>query len=92
MPIPGVLEGTIDEELRKRVYVAVVAEHDPYGKVTPREIHWASGRRYEIDRVLDVRRAASLRAGGQGTRYTVRIAGKETFLFDEDGRWFVEAK
>lgn len=23
-------------------------------------------------------------------RYTVRIEGKETYLFEEDGKWFIE--
>jgi len=36
--------------------------------------------------------AASLKAGGQGMRYTCRIAGKQVFLFCDDGRWFVEGK
>ena len=39
-----------------------------------------------------MRRAASLKAGGAGTRYTVRIGRSETYLFNEDGRWFVERR
>jgi hypothetical protein len=35
-------------------------------------------------------KAASTKVGGCGIRYTVRIEGKETYLFDEDGKWFVE--
>ena len=45
-----------------------------------------------MDRLLDVRRAAALKAGGHGLRYTVRILGRETYLFEDEGRWFVEAK
>ena len=55
-------------------------------------MEWEDGRRFEVDRLLDVRRAAALKAGGQGVRYTVRILGKETYLFEDEGRWFVEAK
>lgn len=47
---------------------------------------------FAVDRVLDVCRAASLKAGGQGIRYTCRIAGKITYLYFEDPQWFVEAK
>jgi hypothetical protein len=47
---------------------------------------------YEIDRILDVRPAASLKAGGAGIRYTCRIQGHETYIWLEDNRWFVEAK
>ena len=50
------------------------------------------GRRFPVERVLDVRRAAATKAGGQGIRYTCRILGHETYLFEDDGRWFVEEK
>ena len=52
-----------------------------------------NGRSYQIDRVLDIRRAASLKAGGVGRRYTCRICGKERYLWlEDDGKWFVESK
>ncbi|RPF47696.1 hypothetical protein EDD70_0495 [Hydrogenoanaerobacterium saccharovorans] len=77
----------------KRTYVDVTAKFDSSGNVTPLEIQWVDGRKFEVDRVLDVRPAASLKVGGQGIRYTCRILGHETYLFFEDNtRWFVEAK
>jgi len=78
--------------MARRVYVRVVAEFDEAGGVRPLSVAWEDGRRFEVDRVLDVRRAASTKAGGQGMRYTCRIMGRETYLFEDDGRWFVEAK
>ena len=78
--------------MARRAYVKVIASHDETGKVCPLEVEWEDGRRFEVDRLLDVRRAAALKAGGQGVRYTVRILGKETYLFEDEGRWFVEAK
>ena len=78
--------------MARRVYVNVIARHDEQGRVRPLEVEWEDGRRFEVDRLLDVRRAAALKAGGQGLRYTVRILGKETYLFEDEGRWFVEAK
>ena len=78
--------------MARRVYVNVIARHDEQGRVCPLEVEWEDGRRFEVDRLLDVRRAAALKAGGQGLRYTVRILGKETYLFEDEGRWFVEAK
>ena len=78
--------------MARRVYVNVIARHDEQGKVRPLEVDWEDGRRFEVDKLLDVRRAAALKAGGQGMRYTVRILGKETYLFEDEGRWFVEAK
>ena len=78
--------------MARRVYVNVIARHDEQGRVRPLEVEWEDGRRFGVDRMLDVRRAAALKAGGQGLRYTVRILGKETYLFEDEGRWFVEAK
>ena len=78
--------------MARRVYVNVIARHDEQGKVRPLEVEWEDGRRFGVDKLLDVRRAAALKAGGQGMRYTVRILGRETYLFEDEGRWFVEAK
>lgn len=56
-----------------------------------KEITWEDGRKYEITRVKDKRRAASTRAGGVGERYTCVVDGKEIFLFYEDkNMWFME--
>lgn len=78
--------------MAQRIYVKVVVEYSPEGKVRPLSVEWEDGRCFEVDRLLDVRRAASTRAGGQGMRYTVRIWGHETYLFEDEGRWFVEAR
>ena len=80
-------------EVRRKVYVAVQAEFSAEGKLMPTCIIWEDGTRFEIDRVKDCRRAASLRAGGAGIRYTVMICGGEHYLFyEENYKWFVEAK
>lgn len=75
----------------RKVYVNVTAEHCQDGKIRPLFIKWGDERVYSIDRVLDVRMAAALKAGGQGMRYTCRIRGKEVYLFCDEGRWFVES-
>jgi len=75
-----------------KVYVDVIAFFDKDGHLIPKTITWEDGHRYTIDKILDLRRAASLKAGGTGMRYTVRIHGRETFLFFEHNRWFVERK
>ncbi len=78
--------------MARKVFVEVTARFDAEGKITPLSLLWEDGTVYEIDRVLDIRRAASLKAGGIGIRYTVRINGKQSYLFYEEPRWFVEAK
>ena len=67
--------------MARKVFVEVTARFDTEGKITPLSLLWEDGTVYEIDRVLDVRRAASLKAGGMGIRYTVRINGKQSYLF-----------
>lgn len=74
---------------RKR-YVDVFARFDTDGKIIPIKITWHDGTVFYIDRVLYICRAASLKAGGAGIRYTCRINGKETYIFLEENRWFVE--
>ena len=75
-----------------RTYVTVMARFDEEGNVFPCSL-CLHGKTYVIDRVLCRRNAAALKCGGQGMRYTVRICGQETFLFqDEHQRWFVEEK
>lgn len=76
----------------RKVYVDVTLKQDKYGTIVPLSVTWEDGRKYEIDRVLDVRRAAATKVGGTGVRFTVRILGRETYLFDDGERWFVEAK
>ena len=73
-------------------YVSVTAIFDEDGNLLPINIVWEDGRKLPIDKVTDVRYAASLKAGGAGIRYTCQIGGKERYLFLEDQRWFVDAK
>ncbi|MCD8118614.1 MAG: hypothetical protein LUE29_03880 [Lachnospiraceae bacterium] len=56
-----------------KVYVDVVAEFTTDGQLKPKSIRWEDDRVYEIDRVKDMRRAASLKAGGIGMRYGERL-------------------
>ncbi len=76
----------------RKVFVDVVVKFTKDGQKIPLTVIWEDGKRFQIDKVTDVRRAASLKVGGQGMRYRCRINGKETFLWLEDDRWFVEAK
>lgn len=73
-------------------YVEVTAQFDVEGTIIPRVIQWDDGTKYEIDRIVDIRPAASLKAGGAGIRYTCRIHGREKYLWLEKTKWFVEAK
>lgn len=73
-------------------YISVTARFESDGKIIPEKINWEDGRTFYIDRITDIRPAASLKAGGAGIRYTCFLYGKQKYLFLEEKRWFVEAK
>ncbi len=75
-----------------KTYVSVIARFDTAGNIFPGVIIWEDGRRFSVDRVIDVRPCASLRCGGFGIRYTCRILGRETYIFLEENKWYVERK
>jgi hypothetical protein len=84
-----------------KVYVKVTAVFSSDGRLTPLSLTWEDGQEYKIDRILDIRPSAAMKAGGQGDRYTIRTCGKESYLFFEHspkmtdtnlGRWFVERR
>ncbi len=72
--------------------VKVVAEFSESGHLRPLSLTWPDGQSFTIDRVLDVRQAASLKVGGSGTRYTCRIMGREVYLFQDENCWFMEGR
>ena len=89
------------ENQSEKVYVQVNADFNPDGVMIPTSLIWEDGSKFEIDKVLDIRQAAAMKAGGQGDRYTIRVNGRESYLFFERcpsltgnviGRWFVERR
>ena len=84
-----------------KVYVAVKADFAADGTLLPRVITWEDGEKFAIDKIIDIRQAAAMKAGGQGDRYTIMVHGKQSYLFFERstnltgnniGRWFVERR
>lgn len=71
-------------------FVSVEAKFDTDGNLLPLCICWEDGRKFEIDRITDVRYAASLKSGGTGLRYTCRIRNQQRYLFLDNNRWFIE--
>ena len=84
-----------------KVYVRVMSITETDGRIIPKYLYWEDGLKYKIDKVSDVKQAASMKAGGCGDRYTIWVNGKQTYLFFERnasvtgnniGRWFVKRK
>lgn len=75
-----------------KVYVKVAATFSPAGQLRPIAFWWEDNRRYIIDDITDICRAASLKAGGTGIRYTCMVRGRKIYLFFEEDRWFIERR
>lgn len=76
-------------KLYKR-YIDVVTMIDKSGGIVPLMLVWDNGMKYQIDKVLEVRNAAS-QVGGCGVLYRCRVGGVERNLFFERNRWFIES-
>ena len=83
---------SVRRENPAKTYVKVRADHLLDGPVRPLMIRSEDGPIVRIDRVLDIRQAASLKAGGQGVRYICEAAGQQLALFFEDPYWFIETE
>ena len=58
-------------------YVKVRADHLLNGHVRPLMFRTEDGPAIRIDQIVDVRPAASLKAGGAGIRYICRVEDKQ---------------
>ncbi len=81
----------------QKQYVTVEIRHDKDGNIRPLSVTLVEAgeeQTFPIDRLKYICRAASTKVGGFGTRYTIMINGRGTFLFHEffedEGRWFME--
>ena len=74
-------------------YVSVLVEFNEVGCKKPKLIT-LNDKVYEVSKVVEVKNSASLKVGGIGERYKIKINNTETFLFyeRETERWFVELK
>lgn len=76
----------------QKQYVEVVVKFLIDGTKIPLSIKWITDEIFKIDKVLEVKNRASLKVGGFGERYLVKINGYETYLYFEFDKWFVERK
>lgn len=79
--------------MKEKIYVRVWSETDPEGNITPLSLEWTDGQRFQIDRILEKRRAAAQGVPFTSTpiRYTISLYGQRRLLFREEdtNRWFV---
>lgn len=60
--------------------------------VRSQQIIFAAGPIYNIEDVKGVKKVKTLSTFEIAKRYTVQIKGKETFLYEDCGKWFVEMR
>lgn len=71
-------------------YVAITAKHGLDGSIMPLVMHWPDGRKFEIDKILDIRTSATV-GNGLGKRYACKICNKMVNLFcDSSGKWYIK--
>lgn len=75
----------------KKTYVKVFVEINEDGKKTPTALIY-NDIKYDIDKVLEIKKCPSMKVGGIGERYSIRIGNNVTNIFFEKDRWFVEEK
>lgn len=74
-----------------KIYVKVRADFELDGRIRPLIFRAEDGPACRIDRIMDTREAPSLKAGGQGIRYTCRVGERIVMLFYDEPYWFIEA-
>lgn len=78
-------------ESPQKIYVKVRADFTLDGRIVPLMLRPEDGPAVRIDRILDVRPAPALKAGGQGVRYVCRVGERTLMLFYDEPYWFIEA-
>ena len=74
--------------MRKNVNIIAKMQED--GIVIPLILLWENGKKYTIDKILDIRKKASTKGGGLGLRYTCRFGEEERYIWLDGYIWFVE--
>lgn len=77
---------------RRKQYVEVIATHHIDGSVRPQHIIFAAGPIYDIEDVKGVTKVKTTHTFEIANRYTVVVKGKETYLYEDSGRWFVQMR
>ena len=79
-------------QTRRKQYVEVNVDHKIDGSIEPQRITLCGGQTFPVDEVKKVMKVAILSEFPTTTCYTVVVKGKETFLYEDGGRWFVRMK
>lgn len=76
--------------LNKKIELDILVEHTKDGRSLPKTILWDDGRRFDIDKILDIRQATTLKCGGAGMKLYLQNLWQTACIFNEEDKWFVE--
>lgn len=76
----------------RKIYVDMLCNVSKEGKIEPLLFTFEDGKKYSIDKIIQVCKAASLKAGGAGIRYTCMICNQIRNIYLEENRWFIESE
>lgn len=62
------------------------------GSVHPQQIVFAEGPIYDVEDVKGVTKVKTFSTFEIANRYSVVVTGKETYLYEDCGKWFVLMK
>lgn len=79
-------------QTKRKQYVEVIATHHIDGSVRPQQIIFADGPIYDVEDVKGVTKVKTTSTFEIANRYAVVVKGKETFLYEDCGKWFVLMK
>ncbi|ANU55316.1 hypothetical protein I5Q82_03105 [Acutalibacter muris] len=80
------------DRARRKQYVEVIATHHIDGSVRPQQIIFAQGPIYDVEDVKGVTKVKTTSTLEIANRYSVVVTGKETYLYEDCGKWFVLMK
>ncbi|MBQ8451985.1 MAG: hypothetical protein IJ538_04360 [Clostridia bacterium] len=72
-----------------RKNICVIAKMNEDGVISPLSFFW-NGEQFAVQKVLERRKAASLKGGGTGIRFKCEINQKTHFMWLDGYTWFVE--
>ena len=76
-----------------KIYIEVNETISASGHARPHWFKWIDGndeRKYDIDKILEIKQTYAPNVGGLAVRYKVLVGGKEKYLWYEGPAWFVE--
>lgn len=82
----------MQSQTKRKQYVEVIATHHIDGSVRPQQIIFAAGPIYDVEDVKGVTKVKTTSTFEIANRYAVVVKGKETFLYEDCGKWFVLMK